>query len=140
MKTLGAAVIGLGFGRAHLKAYAAHAGVAVRGVCDDDPERLAQAREEYHIPFATADYRESCGAVTLTLVTIATPDHLHAEMCLAALRAGKHVLCEKPMTTTLEDALAVAAAARESGRNFDGRADLPLHARFCRRQADRGFG
>jgi len=115
---LGAAVIGLGFGRGHAQAYAAHPQVELRAICDNDPERLERVCRELSVPFATTDYRAILARPDIDLVSVATPDYLHAEMSIAALRAGKHVLCEKPMTTSVAEALAMAAAAREAQRQL----------------------
>jgi len=118
MKIFGAAVIGVGFGRAHLRGYAAHPRVEVRGVCDADPQRLEPVAREYEGAFTTTDYRELLVRDDIDIVSVATPDFFHAEQSIAAMRAGKHVLCEKPMTTTVADALAITEAARETGRKF----------------------
>lgn len=68
---------------------------------------------------ATADWRGAVTADEIGLVDIATPNHVHAEQAIAALAAGKHVACEKPLAGTLADAEAMAAAAeRASGRTF----------------------
>lgn len=116
---VGAGVIGLRFGLAHAMAYQSHPEVVLQGVCDVDPQQLHQgAAQLANVEFTTTDYRELLARDDIGVVSVATPDFLHAEMSIAALRAGKHVLCEKPMTTTVEEALAVAEAARECGRRF----------------------
>jgi predicted dehydrogenase len=70
------------------------------------------------IPFATTDYRELVRRPEVDVVAVYSPDALHAEHCVAALDAGKHVICTKPMVTSLEQAGAVVAAVRRSGRKF----------------------
>ena len=70
------------------------------------------------IPFATTDYRELVRRPEVDVVAVYSPDALHAEHCVAALDAGKHVICSKPMVTSLEQARAVVAAVRRSGRKF----------------------
>jgi predicted dehydrogenase len=70
------------------------------------------------IPFATTDYRELVRRPEVDVVAVYSPDALHAEHCIAALEAGKHVICTKPMVTSLEQARAVVAAVRSSGRKF----------------------
>jgi predicted dehydrogenase len=70
------------------------------------------------IPFATTDYRELVRRPEVDVVAVSSPDALHAEQCVAALEAGKHVICTKPMVTSLEQAQAVVDAVRGSGRKF----------------------
>ncbi|MDZ4781493.1 MAG: Gfo/Idh/MocA family oxidoreductase [Planctomycetia bacterium] len=67
-------------------------------------------------PTATGDYREILADPTIDAVVIATPDHWHAKQTLDALAAGKNVYCEKPMTHTVEEALAVYQAWKSSGK------------------------
>lgn len=64
----------------------------------------------------TTDWRDAVADEGVDLVDIGTPNHLHAEQAIAALEAGKHVACEKPLAGTLEDARAMAIAARDSNR------------------------
>ncbi len=64
----------------------------------------------------TTDWRELVAADDVDLVDVSTPNHLHAEPAIAALRAGKHVACEKPLAGTLEDARAMRDAAKRAAR------------------------
>src|SRR5207237_8211052 len=64
----------------------------------------------------SAYYRHSIQSPDVDLVVIATPDHWHGRIAADALRAGKHVYCERPMTHTVAEALEVLAAWSESGR------------------------
>ncbi len=66
-------------------------------------------------PTITGDYRDIINDKSIDAVVIATPDHWHARQTIDALKAGKHVYCEKPMTHTVEEALAVHKAWKESG-------------------------
>jgi predicted dehydrogenase len=122
MKPLGVGLIGTGFmGKCHALAWN-----AVASVFDDVPrprlavvaettQDLAQRRaRELGFARGTADWRALVADEAVDVVSIATPNHLHAEMAIAALEAGKHVWCEKPMATTLADAERMAAAARRS--------------------------
>jgi len=111
-------IIGLRMGSSHLGAARQLPGVAVRAICDLDPDRLAQVQRESGVERACLDYRELLDDPELDLVVVATPDHLHREHTVAALQAGKHVLCEKPMAPTLEACAQMVAAARSAGRTL----------------------
>ena len=65
---------------------------------------------------STADWRDLVADPAVTLVDVAVPNNLHAEMSIAALEAGKHVACEKPLAGTLADARCMRAAARAAAR------------------------
>ena len=111
-------LIGLGNrSRTHLAAYRELANIEVAALCDIQPDRMRAAR---HGPAANAelytDYRELIADKDVQAVAIATPNYLHAEMAIAALKAGKDVLLEKPIGLNYEEALQVASAARTSGR------------------------
>ena len=100
MNELGVAVIGFGVGRSHLRAYREIPGVRLVILCDTDEERLAQARQEFDGIATTRDVEEAVSRDDVHVVSVCTPDHLHYEHCLAAIAHGKHILCEKPMTTS----------------------------------------
>lgn len=109
--------IGLKFGMAHIEG-AIHSGAEIAAICDTDPENLRFAGERYSIPEEkrVTDYREIMQNKDIQAVTVAVPDQLHAEITCGLLRAGKHVLCEKPLALTREDVRKIIKAADESGR------------------------
>jgi predicted dehydrogenase len=113
-----AGVIGLGIGRLHMRAYQALPEVELVAVADVSEEALDRARAEFGVPQTFTDYWEMLDKADVDVVSICTPDRLHAEQALAALAAGKHVLCEKPLATSLEDALAVRDQVQATGRTF----------------------
>jgi predicted dehydrogenase len=114
------AVIGLGIGRGHLKAYRAHPGATVRAVCDTDPARIERCRAEGTLEgvecFAsTDDLFKAAEDLGLDAVSVALPNALHAPVSIAALKAGLHVLCEKPMAMNVGECRRMIAAAEERG-------------------------
>ena len=84
-------------------------GVEIRAVCDIRPERAQAAAKKTGAEIAP-DFDALIARADIDAVHILTPHYLHAPMAIAALRAGKHVLTEKPMATTLADARAMIAA------------------------------
>lgn len=126
------AVVGLGIGRAHvrgLKTAAADRGVPtaeVVALCDTDAGRLRAVGAEFGIAARYASFARLLRAEKPDAVVIATPNHLHAPMAIAALEAGCHVLVEKPLADALAAATELERAARASGR----RVMLDLSLRF----------
>ncbi len=84
-------------------------------VADVRAEVAADAARRYGAEAWYTDYRELIARPDIDLVDICTPEFLHCEQAVAAAEAGKHVLCEKPMASTLEEADAMIAAARRNG-------------------------
>jgi UDP-N-acetyl-2-amino-2-deoxyglucuronate dehydrogenase len=114
MARLGAAVIGLGVGQAHARAYAALAETELVAVCDQNQERLAAFAARYPVTTYT-DAAQVFADPAVQLVSIATPHPSHAPLAIAAARAGKHVIVEKPMTIDLAEADAMIEAAKQHG-------------------------
>ena len=123
MKEIGVGVIGTGFmGKAHSIAYSASASVFGTGlrprleiVCDLSPERAAQRATDLGFQRYSDDWRKVVEDPAVELVSVCTPNDTHAAISIAALEAGKHVWCEKPMSTSLADSTAMFRAARKSG-------------------------
>ena len=99
----------------HIPEYAANPNVEVYGFYDINQERTAALAKQYGGK-AFASYEELLADETIEAVSVCTANHAHAEVTIAALKAGKHVLCEKPMAVTLEECEAMVAAAKESGK------------------------
>jgi len=76
----------------------------VVAVASPTPGNAAKLAEKYHIPRVFTDYKQMLADDDIEMVTIAAPNYLHAQMCVDAAEAGKHVLCEKPLCVTLEEA------------------------------------
>jgi predicted dehydrogenase len=83
-------------------------------VCGTDPTRTKAAAERLGWAEASTDWREVVTRDDVDLVDICTPGDTHADIALAALAAGKHVLCEKPLANTVEEAEAMTAAAESA--------------------------
>ena len=124
MDIIGVGLIGTGYmGKCHALAWGAVRAVfggapAVRRVALREVEQgLARARaDEFGFETSTTDWRALVADPAVDVVSVTTPTGLHAPMAIAALEAGKHVWCEKPMAPALADAERMAAAARASGR------------------------
>lgn len=90
--------------------------VSVKAVCDTDDSRLRSGLRRVQGAEGFADYREMLDTLSdLKAVFIATPTHLHRQPAVDALSAGKHVYCEAPLASTIEDCQAIALAARSAG-------------------------
>ncbi|MFK0173354.1 Gfo/Idh/MocA family protein [Streptomyces sp. NPDC090306] len=113
---LGLGLVGCGgFGAYVLDAVAGLPGLRPTAVADPDPVRARALGERYGIP-ALSSLEELLERGDVAAVAIATPPAAHAAMATAALRAGRHVFCEKPLATTARDARAVAREAERAGR------------------------
>lgn len=85
-------------------------------ICDVQKERVEQFARQHGIPQAYTDYEAMLGKEDLDIVVVAVPNAFHKPMSLAALKAGAHVLCEKPVALTLADAQEMFAVAAENQR------------------------
>ena len=124
MNTIGVGLIGTGYmGKCHALAWN-----AVKPVFGDGPrprlvhlaevsaDLAARRAEEFGFEKSTDDWRALIADPEVEVVSITTPNAFHAEMAIAALEAGRHVWCEKPMAVAFADAERMAAAARRSGK------------------------
>ncbi len=90
----------------------------VVAICDHYEATLNRAKDLAPKAEAYSDYKQLLENKNVQAVIVATPSHQHKEIVLAALAAGKHVYCESPMATTIEDARAIARAARDNPRCY----------------------
>jgi predicted dehydrogenase len=130
MNMVNVGIIGIGFmGVTHYKAIQQIEGARVAAICTRNKEKLGGDWRSIQGNFGDSggiqdvsqlsryeDWRELLGDETIDLVDICLPTHLHREVTIAALQAGKHVLVEKPLALNLEDADAMIAAANEAER------------------------
>jgi predicted dehydrogenase len=117
---VGVLVIGAGrAGLVHARNFAAGiAGATLSAIADPDPGALATGAAEVGCERTFSDALEAIGDGRIQAVAIASPTPTHAELAVAALEADKHVLCEKPLASSLEEAAAVARAAAGSDAVF----------------------
>lgn len=117
MEQVNIGVIGTGgISGGHFKAYAKLPNVRLLGVADIVPERAKAAAETWGAERWFTDCNELLALPELHGVSICTFNQAHREPTIAALRAGKHVLLEKPMSARIEDSIAMVKAAKETGR------------------------
>jgi predicted dehydrogenase len=111
------AVIGAGaIGQVHIESFQKHPAARVVALAETSPERGRAAVGRFGIPDLYTDYRDLLRRADIDVISIALPNHLHLPVALAALRAGKHVMLEKPMTTTARDAGRLVTEAKRRRR------------------------
>lgn len=109
-------LVGLGLVcESHIKAYVAHRQAEVVAVCDLDAERAKSIAERYGIEGIYASFDEMLKDPDINTIDITTPTVLHVPMVIAAARAGKNILCEKPFCMTLEEGVAACEEADRRG-------------------------
>lgn len=108
------AIVGLGMGHGRARLCTEAAGAHLAAVCDLDEERGKKAAEEYDTEWIR-DYDEVLKRSDIEVVFILTPSGMHAQMGIAAARAGKHVVSTKPIDIRLEAIDALIAACNEAG-------------------------
>lgn len=101
----------------HLPEYAGNAAVEIVAVCDIVEERAEKAAKEYGGK-AYTDYEKLLADESIDLISVCLPNNLHAPVSIAASKAGKHVLCEKPMATSSEEAQAMIDAAKANDKKL----------------------
>jgi predicted dehydrogenase len=135
------AVIGAGaIGNDHLASFRLHPAAEVVAIAEVSRERGRAAADHFGIPEVVTDYRKLLARADIDVVSIALPNYLHAPVALDALRAGKHVMLDKPMATNARDAARLVAEARRRrlvfmvGQNFR----FALETQTAKQLVDRG--
>lgn len=115
------AIIGCGTiaNNAHIPAYLANPDAEIKYFCDIRKERAEKAVDQYGCGEAIEDYRIILEDPEVVAVSICTPNHVHASIAIGCLRAGKHVLCEKPAARTYEEALEMQKVQHETGKTLN---------------------
>ena len=116
LSEIGAAVVGTGFiGAVHVEALR-RLGVPVHGVVGSSHDRAAERAAALNLPPAYESFEAMLADQGVEVVHITSPNHLHYPQAAAALAAGKHVVCEKPLATTSTESAELVRLARASGR------------------------
>ncbi len=116
MRKVGFGVIGVGtWGENHVRVFKQNPNAELIAIADINEKRAREISERYRIKEYYTDYRELLENPDIEAVGIATPDFLHREPCVMAAEAGKDILVEKPLATTVQDAEAILNAARKNG-------------------------
>ncbi|NLF39532.1 Gfo/Idh/MocA family oxidoreductase [bacterium] len=118
MSKLRIGVVGLGIGRHHITGYKSHPNADVVAIADPDADRLRSIGDEHHIPARFASYEEMLAAEKLDVVSVCTPNKFHMPATVAALEAGCHVLCEKPMAMNTGEARRMLDAAKKARKRL----------------------
>ena len=127
--TIKVGVIGIGsISDMHIQAYKKNTQVDLIAFCDLSEERLKEKGEKYDVENLYTNYEELLANDSIDAVSICTWNDSHAKIAIKALEAGKHVLVEKPLSMTVEEAKAVESAVEKTGKI--------LQVGFVRRHAD----
>ena len=112
------AVIGCGTiaNAAHIPSYMNNPEAEIKYFCDIIPERAEAAVEQYGCGTVITDYHDALNDPEIEAVSVCTPNNVHSVIAIDALKAGKHVLCEKPAARTYAEALEMQKAQHESGK------------------------
>ncbi len=112
-------VIGAGVGRVHLSGYQALGDeVEIVSLCDLDQVRLKEAGDKFNVPQRYTNVDKMLAAGEVDAVSVCLPNSLHAPVSIAALEAGLHVLCEKPLADTVTSAQKIVEAAATASTKF----------------------
>lgn len=112
-------VIGYGnIGKRHARHIMAHPYARLSAICDSVAEQYSQLPTTLSFVARHTDYRQVLQMPEVEVVNVCTPNYLHADMTIAALEAGKHVVCEKPMALSSSDCRRMIAAAAQNDRKL----------------------
>lgn len=118
MSDLGVGILGLGQGKSHLQAFQAVEGSRVVAVCDVDELLARQVAQQFGVPQVYTRFDQLLEDKEIAIVVVVTPDHLHGQHAIQALEAGKHVLSEIPMATTLGEVERIIELTDRSGLKY----------------------
>lgn len=114
-KILGVCILGCGMmGTIHANCWSSQPDTRIISICDLIEDRTLSLAKQHDLPACYQDYRQAIDHPGVDVVSVCVPTYLHAEMSIYAARRGKHVLSEKPIALTLEDAQAMIDAAEQN--------------------------
>ncbi|NDH65260.1 MAG: gfo/Idh/MocA family oxidoreductase [Microbacteriaceae bacterium] len=126
-------VVGLGYaGSTHMKAFSKHPKTVLVAIAGKEVDRLESLSAEFNVATTASDWQDLVADPNIDIISIATPNSLHHPIAVAALKAGKHVFCEKPLSITAEQAQEMVAAASANNRilevafNYRRRQDIGM--------------
>jgi predicted dehydrogenase len=118
-KTIGIGIIGLGMGRDLFYLNDdSESRFQVRGICASTANKVESSANDNHIPFWTTDYHKLIEREDIDVIAVYSPDHLHAQQCIDAMKAKKHIVVTKPMVTSLEDSIEIARLQKKMNVKF----------------------
>lgn len=117
-RKLKVAVVGLTIGAGHVSNYAASESVEEILICDVDESKLNSVGEKFGVSKRYTDYDQMLREGKPDAVSVAVPNHLHLPFTCKALKAGAHVLCEKPMARNTQEAAEMLKAAQQYDRKL----------------------
>jgi predicted dehydrogenase len=109
-------IVGLGLGKSHAKAVIQSGKCDLEAICDTDVERLNKIGDDLGVAKRYTDFYEMLKDDSINAYVIATPDNFHRDMVCAALKAGKDVLCEKPLALHLDECKDMIETSKETGK------------------------
>ena len=117
-KKMKVSIIGLGFGAEFIPIYQAHANVEIHSICQRTESKLNEIGDQFNIERRHTSYDEVLADPEVDFVHINSPIPDHAPMSIAALKAGKHVMCTVPMATTVEECREICELVKETSLKY----------------------
>lgn len=117
-KKVNVAIIGLGFGAEFIPIYKNHPNANMYAICQRNPEKLKKVGDEFQVEKRYTNYDDVLKDPNVDFVHINTPIPDHAPMSIAALKAGKHVMCTVPMATTIEECRQICELVKKTGLKY----------------------
>ncbi len=134
------AIIGLGFGAEFIPIYQRHPQATMYAICQRNEAKLKEVGDQFGVEVRYADYDDVLADDSVDFVHINTPIPDHAPMTIAALKAGKHVMCTVPMATSIEECRQIVELVKETGLKYM-MAETVVYAReylFAKQLYDQG--